>query len=73
MPVEEKNNQEKEAGWVLFRGIEAAWLALSAHRQLYGCSEAKVIPAEGRTFWVHCRVHGHLQPEGQAAPADARP
>lgn len=69
----EKNNLDKGLDLALFPFIEAAWLAQGAHRQLYDCCEARVIPAGGRAFSVHCRLHGRLEQGGQPVEAKAMP
>ncbi|MEE8449516.1 MAG: hypothetical protein V3S39_07775 [Thermodesulfobacteriota bacterium] len=71
MPVEEKDNRDKGVGSAKFAFIEAAWLAQTAHRQLYSCSKARVIPVGDRTFCVHCRLHGRLQQGGQPVEVEA--
>ena len=49
---------------MVFKPIEWAWSVQSAHRELYGCLDVKVMPTPERAFQVVCPAHGVIDEEG---------
>lgn len=50
-----------------FKPIELAWAVLMTHKELYDCSQARLMPNPDGSLHVHCPVHGLIQEDGEPA------
>ena len=50
-----------------FKPIELAWSVLMTHKEVYDCTQARIIPNAEGSFQVRCPVHGLIRQDGGPA------